>query len=104
PPQGHPLLVQAGSSIDGRGFAARNADAVFTAHQTREDAVRFSADVKAQARTAGRDPASIKILPGIVPVLGATEADARALDEHLRELQVPAYGLEQLARMLAVPA
>src|SRR5207253_4621871 len=48
--------------------------------------------------------ASVKILPGIVPVLGATEAEARELDRHLHDLQVPEYGLEQLARVLEVPA
>ncbi|HEY6797294.1 MAG TPA: LLM class flavin-dependent oxidoreductase [Kineosporiaceae bacterium] len=104
PPQGHPLLVQAGSSTDGRAFAARNADAIFTAHQTLDDAVTFSADVKAQAAAAGRDPDTVKILPGIVPVLGATEQQARDLDQQLRDLQVPEYGLEQLAGVLEVPA
>jgi FMN-dependent oxidoreductase (nitrilotriacetate monooxygenase family) len=103
PPQGHPLLVQAGSSTDGRAFAARNADALFTAHQTIDDAVRFATDVKTQAADAGRDPDSVKILPGIVPVLGATEQEARALDQQLRDLQVPEYGLDQLANVLEVP-
>ena len=33
-PQGRPVYVQAGSSDDGRAFAARWAEAIFTAHQT----------------------------------------------------------------------
>jgi len=103
PPQGHPLLVQAGSSQDGRDFAARNADAVFTAHQTLDDAQRFAVDVKARAHAAGRDPDTVKILPGIVPVLGRTRAQARELDERLQSLQVPEYGLGQLAGVLEVP-
>ena len=104
PPQGHPLLVQAGSSTDGRAFAARNADAVFTAHQTIDDARRFFADVKEQAARAGRDPGSVKILPGIVPVLGRTAQEARDLDARLQSLQVTAFGLDQLAGTLEVPA
>jgi FMN-dependent oxidoreductase (nitrilotriacetate monooxygenase family) len=103
-PQGHPLLVQAGSSDDGRAFAARYAEAVFTAQQTLADAQEFYADVKASARGFGRDPESIKILPGIVPVLGSTEAEARELERQLDEHILPAYGLAQLANMLEVPA
>jgi alkanesulfonate monooxygenase SsuD/methylene tetrahydromethanopterin reductase-like flavin-dependent oxidoreductase (luciferase family) len=97
------VLVQAGSSTDGRAFAARNAEAVFTAHQTYERAAAFYADLKAQAAGAGRDPRSVKILPGIVPVLGATEAEAQALERELDELRVPEYGLAQLAEVLEVP-
>jgi FMN-dependent oxidoreductase (nitrilotriacetate monooxygenase family) len=104
PPQGHPVLVQAGSSTDGRAFAARNAEAIFTAHQTRERAAAFYADIKAQARAAGRDPDAVKILPGIVPVLGSSAAEARALAQQLDELRVPEYGLHQLAEVLEVPA
>lgn len=97
PPQGYPLLVQAGSSEDGRGFAARHAEAIFTAHQTYERAADFYADIKARARAAGRDPDGILVLPGIVPFLGGTEAEARALAAQFDELRVPEYGLAQLA-------
>src|SRR4051812_45809239 len=69
-PQGYPLLVQAGSSEDGRDFAARHAEAVFTAQQTLEEAIAFSKDVKQRAAGFGRDPEGVKILPGIVPVIG----------------------------------
>lgn len=97
PPQGYPLLVQAGSSEDGRGFAARHAEAIFTAHQTYERAADFYADIKARARAAGRDPDGVLVLPGIVPFLGGTEAEARALAAQFDELRVPEYGLAQLA-------
>ena len=53
PPQGYPLLVQAGSSEDGKDFAARHAEAIFTAHQTYERAAAFYADIKT-ARPGGR--------------------------------------------------
>ena len=103
-PQGRPLLVQAGSSHDGREFAARYAEAVFTAQQTLGDAQEFYADLKARARRLGRDPAQVKILPGLVPAIGSTEAEARALEAELEELIIPEYGLAQLANVLEIPA
>ena len=102
-PQGWPLLVQAGSSHDGREFAARYAEAVFTAQQTLADAQEFYADLKNRARRLGRDPDVIKILPGLVPVIGSTEAEARALEDELEELIVPEHGLAHLAQVLEVP-
>ncbi|WP_437968061.1 LLM class flavin-dependent oxidoreductase [Sorangium sp. So ce260] len=101
-PQGHPLLVQAGSSEDGRGFAAQFAEAVFTAQQTLAEGQAFYADLKRRVAAAGRDPALVKILPGIVPVIGSTEAEARAREAELSELQVPAYGLRQLSGLIGV--
>jgi FMN-dependent oxidoreductase (nitrilotriacetate monooxygenase family) len=103
-PQGRPLLVQAGSSEDGREFAARYAEMIFTVQQTLEDAQRFYADIKQRVRRLGRDPALVKILPGLVPVVGSTEAEARALAGELEELINPEWGLAQLSRVLEVPA
>ncbi|BCJ62002.1 LLM class flavin-dependent oxidoreductase [Micromonospora endophytica] len=71
-PQGYPLLVQAGSSEDGKELAARYAEAVFTAQQTLAEAQAFYRDLKQRAAQLGRYPESIKILPGIVPAIGAT--------------------------------
>jgi FMN-dependent oxidoreductase (nitrilotriacetate monooxygenase family) len=102
PPQGYPLLVQAGSSEDGKELAAQYAEAVFTAQQTLEDAQSFYADLKARTRAFGRDPNTIKILPGIVPVIGATETEARALDAELEQLIKPEYARLQLAQTLRV--
>ncbi|TDB80499.1 LLM class flavin-dependent oxidoreductase [Actinomadura sp. KC216] len=99
-PQGHPLLVQAGSSEHGRDFAARHAEAIFTAQQTLADAQAFYTDVKRRGAAAGRDPEQIKVLPGIVPVIGSTEREARALDEELDRLILPEYARAQLARTL----
>jgi FMN-dependent oxidoreductase (nitrilotriacetate monooxygenase family) len=101
-PQGYPLLVQAGSSENGKDFAARYAEAVFTAHQTLADAQEFYADLKRRALHYGRDPETVKILPGIVPILGATEAEALALEADLDRLIRPEYALPQLAELLQV--
>jgi FMN-dependent oxidoreductase (nitrilotriacetate monooxygenase family) len=100
--QGHPVIVQAGSSENGKHFAARYAEAVFTAHQTLAAAQSFYADLKQRTTAAGRDPESIKILPGIVPVIGSTEAEARRLERELDELILPEHARRQLAGVLRV--
>src|SRR3954463_16274818 len=74
PPQGRPVLVQAGSSDVGRRFAARHAEAVFTAHMAKETAQEFYADLKRLAAAEGRDPHQILILPGLSPMIASTEA------------------------------
>jgi FMN-dependent oxidoreductase (nitrilotriacetate monooxygenase family) len=99
-PQGYPLLVQAGSSEDGKAFAARYAEAVFTAKQTIEDARAFYADLKARTVAAGRDPDHIKVLPGIVPVLGSTEAEALANEQALEDHIVYTHGVGRLEALL----
>ncbi|MFJ8029869.1 MULTISPECIES: LLM class flavin-dependent oxidoreductase [unclassified Streptomyces] len=99
-PQGYPLLVQAGSSEDGKAFAARYAEAVFTAQQTLADAQAFYADLKSRTAQAGRDPEHIKVLPGIVPVLGSTEAEARAAERLLEDHIVYDHGVDRLESLL----
>ncbi|MET7978926.1 LLM class flavin-dependent oxidoreductase [Streptomyces mirabilis] len=99
-PQGYPLLVQAGSSEDGKTFAARYAEAVFTAQQTLADAQAFYADLKSRTAAAGRDPEHIKVLPGIVPVLGSTEAEARANEQVLEDHIVYTHGVARLEHLL----
>src|SRR5205085_8184983 len=78
-PQGRPLLVQAGSSDTGRSFAARHAEAVFTAHMEKATAQAFYADLKKLAAAEGRDPTQMLILPGLSPMIGSTEAEAQRL-------------------------
>ncbi len=102
-PQGYPLLVQAGSSEDGKNFAARYAEAVFTAQQTLDDGIAFYTDVKDRARRLGRDPETIKILPGIVPVIGDTQAQAQELDAQLAQLISPEFARRQLADRFRIP-
>lgn len=76
PPQGRPVLAQAGASDAGRDFAAARADIVFTVQSELGEARAFYADIKARAVRAGRDPASIRVLPGIVPVAASTRGAA----------------------------
>lgn len=101
-PQGYPVLVQAGSSEDGKEFAAQYAEAIFTAQQTLLEAQQFYSDVKARLVKYGRSPEQLKILPGICPIIGRTESEAKEKEQQLNELTVPEYGLNQLSNMLGV--
>ena len=93
PPQGHPVMVQAGSSEPGKELAARTAEAIFTAQQTLADAVAFYADVKGRMAKYGRAPEDLKIMPGVFPVVGRTESEAREKFEALQSLIEPVVGL-----------
>ncbi|MEL5992231.1 LLM class flavin-dependent oxidoreductase [Microbacterium phosphatis] len=101
-PQAHPLLVQAGSSEDGKEFAARWAEAVFTATPTIEEARAFYEDVKRRTLANGRDPEHVKILPGIVPVIADTAVEAAELEAELDRLISHEYARRQLAKTLRV--
>lgn len=78
-PQGRPVLVQAGSSEDGRDFAARHAEAVFTAHIEKATAQAFYADMKKRVAAEGRRPDQVLILPGLCPTIASSEAEAKRL-------------------------
>ena len=101
-PQGRPVAVQAGSSNTGRAYAARNAEAIFTAHQTLADAQAFYADIKSRAQGFGRRPEHVLVLPGISPFIADTEAEAKELYDYFNSLTVPAYGLAQLEKLVGV--
>lgn len=102
PPQGRPVYVQAGSSEDGRAFAAGFAEAIFTAHQTLASAQEFYADIKRQARTFDRSPDQIKVLPGISPFIASTQTEADRLQDEFNELIQPEYSLTQLRQMIGL--
>jgi len=84
-PQGHPVLIQAGSSGPGMALAARIAEVVFTAQQDIETAQRFYRDLKRQVVAHGRNPQHCLVMPGIMPILGATAAQAQANFERLQQ-------------------
>jgi len=96
-PQGHPVIVQAGGSEDGRQLAAETAEVIFTVQQEMSASRAFSADVKSRAVKLGRAPDSIKVLPGVMPVVGRTRAEAEAKYEELQDLILPEIGVRQLS-------
>src|SRR5215468_10701319 len=96
-PQGRPVLVQAGSSDTGRRFAARHAEAVFTAHMEKATAQAFYADLKALVAAEGRAPEQVLILPGLSPMIATTEAEAQRLARETNELSDPEVGRKRLS-------
>ncbi len=99
-PQGRPVIIQAGASEAGKDFAARWAEAIFAVHQSLPLAQAFYAETKARVASLGRNPEAVKILPGIVPIIGSTESEALALADELDELILPEYSLANLAHVL----
>ena len=87
-PQGHPVVIQAGDSGEGREFAARTADVIFTRHGTLEDGRAFYADVKGRLAKYGRSADDLKIMPGVSVVLGDTAAEAQEKAAEIRRQQV----------------
>ncbi|MET3613827.1 FMN-dependent oxidoreductase (nitrilotriacetate monooxygenase family) [Rhizobium aquaticum] len=91
--QGHPVIVQAGQSDDGRGLAAQTAEVIFTAHQHIETAQEFYRDIKARARGLGRNPDHVLIMPGVSPFVGHTLDEAKEKYERLTSLILEEDGL-----------
>lgn len=100
PPQGHPVLVQAGSSDTGKQLGASTADVIFTAQQNLEDAKRFYSDMKGLAKAAGRNPDHLLIMPGLLPVVAPTQAEAQENFAALQDQVLPKVGLATLATTL----
>ncbi|MED4014249.1 MULTISPECIES: LLM class flavin-dependent oxidoreductase [Priestia] len=102
PPQGHPVVIQAGSSESGRELAAQTAEVIFTAWQTLEEAQTFYKDVKGRLANYGRSHDELKIMPGIFPIIGRTEEEANEKKALLEELIPPAAGVGLLSAMIGV--
>ncbi|MGO1974743.1 MAG: LLM class flavin-dependent oxidoreductase, partial [Propionibacteriaceae bacterium] len=100
-PQSHPVLMQAGSSPRGRAFAARWAEVVFAIGDSEEGMRALRQELRDRARIDhGRNPDSIRVLQGLQPVIGWTDADAQEKVRALRERIDPAEALAKLARLL----
>ena len=82
-PQGRPIVVQAGASGPGKSLAARVADCVFTAQSELADGKAFYDEVKTKAAQFGRRPEQVRIMPGIVPIIGRTDEEAQELRSQL---------------------
>ncbi|VVE72290.1 nitrilotriacetate monooxygenase [Pandoraea anapnoica] len=102
PPQGRPVFIQAGASSRGRDFAAKWADVIFVTHSSQDSAQTFYHDIKARAAHHGRNPDDVKILLGMVPVIGETEAIARDKQALLDDLCDPEAGLSTLSYQLDI--
>ncbi|MEV5027204.1 LLM class flavin-dependent oxidoreductase [Paenibacillus sp. LPE1-1-1.1] len=102
PPQGYPVLVQAGSSESGKEFAAKTAEVIFTAHQSIESAQAFYRDVKSRLPKYGRTPEQLKILPGISPIIGDTSEQAYEIENELFEFVNKDSAVKRLSERLGI--
>ncbi|GAA1011586.1 monooxygenase [Acrocarpospora pleiomorpha] len=102
-PQGRPLITQAGGSEGGIDLAARFADAVFTSALFIEPAREAYAKLKAAVARHGRSPESIAVMPGINPVVGSTEEEARRrVAEHNEIVGQAGDPVERFAKWVGV--
>ena len=99
-PQGRPVVFMAGQSAPGMELAAKYADALFGAGSTKADCIGAYADIKGRMAKYGRDPAALKILPGVSIFVGPSSAEAERLFEELQALIPPALGVHYLAKQL----
>jgi alkanesulfonate monooxygenase len=99
PPQGHPVVIQAGSSDAGQELAAATADLVFTGQLHIDNGRAFYRSVKQRLARYGRDPASLKIMPGLIPIVAPTEAAAKEKYDFIQSLITPEAALASLASL-----
>jgi FMN-dependent oxidoreductase (nitrilotriacetate monooxygenase family) len=103
-PQGRPVLVQAGASAPGIAFAAAHAEVVYASQLGLPGALRFTETLRRTAGEAGRDPSAIRVLPGLVPVVGSTEEEARRRFAELEARRHPDDApLRAFAAWLGIP-
>ncbi|MBO7744737.1 LLM class flavin-dependent oxidoreductase [Paenibacillus sp. MWE-103] len=96
--QGQPVIFQAGASEVGKNYAAKEADAIFTGHETIEDAIAFYQDVKSRAVAFGRSADEVLVFPGIGPIVGATEEEAERKYQEVAGLVTIDTALNYLGR------
>ena len=92
PPQGYPVIFQAGFSNAGRELAAQSAEGVFTSGSTFDSQKDHYDDVKARMKKYGRETNQMVVLPGLTPIIGRTDAEARDKEAYLQTLIHPEVG------------
>jgi FMN-dependent oxidoreductase (nitrilotriacetate monooxygenase family) len=99
-PQGHPIILQAGGSEPGQNLAARTADVVFTVVQDFDEAKAGYAAFRERVKRFGRNPDEVCIMPGVMPIIGATDAEARAQLDLLQSYVDDKAGIGMLSARL----
>ena len=102
PPQGHPVIVQAGSSEAGKELAARTAEVVFTASKSLQHSQAFYEDLKSRLAKYNRTRDEVKIMPGVYITVAETEEEARKKREDLNKLIMPGDGLKFLSEFTQI--
>lgn len=101
--QGRPIIVQAGGSPEGLELAASYADMVFSSALSLDHGQAFYQDLKNRVAAHGREPDSLKIMPGLTTVIGGTEAEADQRYEELERLAGGDSGLGRLSEIMQIP-
>jgi alkanesulfonate monooxygenase len=101
-PQGHPVIVHAGQSEDGRELAAQSAEVIFAVQQDKEASRAFCADLKQRAARYGRAPDDVKIMPGVMTAIAPTRAEAQEKYERLNSLIHPKLGVQMLSAFIGM--
>jgi FMN-dependent oxidoreductase (nitrilotriacetate monooxygenase family) len=94
PPQGHPIIVQAGSSDDGKNLAAKYADLNFALVRNIDEGKAYRADFDVRLAKFGRTPESLRILPGILPIVAASDEEVRKIESQLDSLIPEQVGID----------
>jgi alkanesulfonate monooxygenase SsuD/methylene tetrahydromethanopterin reductase-like flavin-dependent oxidoreductase (luciferase family) len=102
--QGRPVIFQAGGSPQGRALAGRAAEGVFAAELTKSQAIEHYRLVKGFARSNGRSPDNIKILPGLLLSLGSSEGEARRRSDEIHDAGPPSYSIGWLSQAIGFDA
>ncbi|HEY4249623.1 MAG TPA: LLM class flavin-dependent oxidoreductase, partial [Roseomonas sp.] len=100
PPQGYPVIFQAGASDRGLALAGATAEVVFASQHFQEDAIAFSRTLRDHAEAAGRPRDAIRILLGVSTIIGETEAEARAIVAKLGAMVEPVAAMRVLSDRL----
>lgn len=99
-PQGWPVMFQAGGSPAGLEFAAMVAEAIFAAQSRLDEARAYRNAVMETMPKYGRSPETLKILPGLSPIVGSSELEAKRKEAELDELILPAVGVWMLSEQM----
>jgi len=100
PPQGWPVIVQAGQSEPGRQLAAETAEVVFCSPRDLAAGQALYADIKQRMGMIGRNPDHLKILPAAFVVIGDSIEDARSKRAKLDSLVHFDSGIASLSMAL----
>ena len=99
-PQGHPVLIQAGSSEPGMNISARVADVIFTSQSSLQNAQTFYNNVKGRCDRYGRSPDDMLIMPGALLFMADTETEAKEKFDMMNSLIPLRVAMQRLSANL----
>lgn len=102
PPQGHPVIFQAGASEPGKELGAETADVVFGAGSSIRSAQTFYRDLKGRMDKYDRNANELKVLSGVTVVIGDSKTDAERIFASWEEQVHPDVGVMKLGQDLGI--